>query len=82
MSSRHQPLNGADSVEVVKTEVLTPSWEGVLPIYIAALQLGDTQGQIAAKTELHRMAIAADKWNEYVNSLTEKTAHDEDGDIG
>lgn len=39
---------------------MTPSWAGVLPVYMTALTDGNATGQAAARTELHRMAKAAD----------------------
>ncbi len=39
---------------------MTPSWAGVLPVFMAALTDGNATGQAAARTELHRMARAAD----------------------
>lgn len=46
----------------------TPTWEGLLP---ALLQLaGNPNTQASGVKELRRMAIAADKWNEYCKEET------------
>lgn len=42
---------------------MTPTWESVLPILIAALRCGNSTGRKAAEAELKRMAQAADKFN-------------------
>jgi hypothetical protein len=39
---------------------LTPTWQGVLPILIAALEDGTKEGKKLAREELRRMAKAAD----------------------
>jgi len=39
---------------------LTPTWQGVLPILIGALEDGTNEGKKLAREELRRMAKAAD----------------------
>jgi len=39
---------------------MTPTWEAVLPIYLAAIKHGDYDGSKAAMEELTRMAKLAD----------------------
>lgn len=39
---------------------LTPTWQAVLPILLAALEDGTAEGKKIAREELHRMAKAAD----------------------
>ena len=43
-----------------KTIVLTPTWAGVMPILIAAIQNGTSEGEQAARQELGRMAQVLD----------------------
>lgn len=42
---------------------LTPTWQGVLPILLAALENGTDEGNKIAREELRRMAEAADRFN-------------------
>ena len=42
---------------------ITPTWAGVLPILIAAIERGNATGRGAAVAELKRMAEAADRLN-------------------
>ena len=44
----------------MKTIDMTPTWEGVLPIYIAGIQSGSFEGIKTATEELRRMARLAD----------------------
>ena len=46
----------------MKTETIdmTPTWEGVLPIYLTSLMYGKAEGKRAAEQELQRMAKLAD----------------------
>jgi hypothetical protein len=48
----------------METIELTPTWQGVLPILLAALEDGTKEGKRIAREELRRMAEAADKFNE------------------
>lgn len=48
---------------LVGTINLTPTWAGVLPILIAALEDGTDEGRKLAKLELASMAKAADLYN-------------------
>lgn len=43
---------------------MTPTWAGVLPIYLAALVDGSPKAQADARSELTRMAHLADRCNE------------------
>lgn len=47
---------------------MTPTWEGVLPIFLAALEDASSKGKQIARGELLRMAQAADKWNAHVKA--------------
>ncbi len=42
---------------------LTPTWQGILPLLLAALEDGTDQGKQIAREELQRMAKAADAAN-------------------
>lgn len=53
----------ADTTKTTSPIEATPTWSGVLPILIAALQDGTDQGRDLATKELRRMAKAADSWN-------------------
>ena len=44
----------------MKNEDMTPTWEGVLPIYLTSLLYGKAEGKRAAEEELRRMAKLAD----------------------
>jgi hypothetical protein len=46
--------------KVIGTIDMTPTWVGVLPVYLAALQDGTPQAMKAARDELYRMARIAD----------------------
>lgn len=50
----------------VETVGATPTWEGLLPLYLMAYENGKNTGRSAALTELQRMAKHADL---YVASL-------------
>lgn len=47
----------------------TPTWEGVLPIYLECIRKGEGAGYEAALSELRAMAQHADKYNEYLKSV-------------
>lgn len=55
----------ADHPEIKRagTIDLTPTWTGVLPIIIYALENGTEEGKRMAKLELKTMAEAADRYN-------------------
>lgn len=71
-------------IKTIKTEVLTPTWVGIFRVYVDVLRNpdADVKAQTTAMFELQRMALAADKWNEYIISQTPNypTAH-EGGDL-
>ena len=46
--------------QIVKTEIMVPTWEAVLPIYLMAYENGENKGRSAALEELQRMARLAD----------------------
>lgn len=50
-------------LEVQKTINLEPTWEGILPLFLAVVRDGNHEGYLEAKKELERMAKAADLWN-------------------
>jgi hypothetical protein len=50
----------------VKTFDMTPTWEGILSWYLEVLTSGNKEGKDIAKTELNRMARAADNCNAIV----------------
>jgi hypothetical protein len=65
------------NVEAVKPEKpapaehfidLTPTWSGVLPVYLVVLRDGSEEGRREAVKELQRMAQAADLWNAYIKA--------------
>lgn len=41
---------------------MTPTWLGILPLLLAALENGTAEGRNAAMTELRRMAQLADRY--------------------
>lgn len=51
---------------MAKTIDCTPTWVGIVRVYITALKHGNAEGQKAAEQELIRMAGIADKYNELV----------------
>lgn len=46
----------------MKTIDATPTWEGILPLYIAGIESGSFEGIKNATEELYRMARLADKY--------------------
>lgn len=56
---------------IMKTLDITPTWRGILPIIVAALQTPDLPHEVERDLldELTRMARAADNWNEHVARL-------------
>lgn len=52
----------------MKTIDLTPSWAGLMPALIAALQCGGPEGQAIAREELGRLAASVDAQNARVRS--------------
>lgn len=56
----------------VETEDCTPTWESLLPIYLQVIRNSATDNRIidmAAVSELIRMAQAADSWNELMKKF-------------
>ena len=49
-------------MQILRTIDLTPTWEGILPIYLRVLMQGTTEGKTIACDELLRMARLADKY--------------------
>jgi len=54
----------ADHKTLIGTIDLTPSWVGILPLLLAALQDGSDTAKTAAQAELRRMAQLADLYKE------------------
>jgi hypothetical protein len=52
----------------------TPTWAGLLPAFLAVLTHGTEVGKREARTELMRMATAADRWN--ANAKRLQDAHE------
>jgi hypothetical protein len=52
----------------VKTMDCTPTWEGILPLYLDSIKSGKEPGYSAAMEELTRMAQHADKYNEILKT--------------
>lgn len=48
---------------------VTPTWAGLLPVLLAIIQDGTSEGQRNAREELRRMAQAADRWNKAAKHL-------------
>jgi hypothetical protein len=48
---------------MTRTVDITPTWKGVLPLILYALESGTDQGKRIAREELQRMAEAADAYN-------------------
>lgn len=55
----------------MKTSDITPTWRGILPVIVAALQSPEIPYEVERDLldELTRMARAADNWNEHVARL-------------
>lgn len=49
---------------------LTPTWQGLLPLYLTAFADGTPSAQSAARTELERMARLADAYVELVGKAS------------
>jgi len=47
---------------------LTPTWEGILPLLLAAYNSDTYKARTAAEQELRRMAKLADKWVDHCNN--------------
>lgn len=47
-----------------RTIDITPTWRGLLPVFLALIESGTAEGRKTAREELQRMAEAADKFNE------------------
>ncbi len=58
MDGRQQHQEEAGEVILV-----TPTWEGVLPMLLAVMRDGTAEGRRSAAGELRRMAQAADRFN-------------------
>lgn len=52
----------------VETIDCTPTWEGILPLYLDSIKSGKEPGYSAALKELTRMAQTADKYNNLVKT--------------
>jgi hypothetical protein len=57
-SGHHEPL----------TIDVTPTWKGILPLLLAAIENGTAKGRASAMTELNRMADLADKYTSMVKN--------------
>lgn len=53
-------MDARQAAKQVGTIDLTPTWSGVLPVYLAAICDGTPAAQAAARSELMRMAKLAD----------------------
>lgn len=49
---------------------LAPTWRGLMPLLITALQEGTPQAQSSAREELFRLADHADRMNRFSKNLT------------
>lgn len=58
-----QAAESAAPARRVGTIDMTPTWRGVLPLLLAALEDGTETGKAMAREEFKRMADAADLWN-------------------
>lgn len=57
-------MNTADSpIKEVRYIDVTPTWSGILPALLFALDAGTAEGRKIAREELARMAAAADAYN-------------------
>lgn len=56
----------------MKEHNVTPTWTGILPVLLALLENGDSQGQKTAREELQRMAAIADLWVAHESKGDEK----------
>jgi hypothetical protein len=54
-----------------KTIDATPTWRGILPVYLTVIEQGGENGRRIAREELARMAEAADKWNAHAKALVD-----------
>lgn len=54
----------------METIDITPTWEAILPALIAVIRDGKPEGQALAIQELHRMAQAADLYNQNAKEIT------------
>lgn len=52
-----------ETKRAIKTIDLTPTWESLIPVFVAAIQDGTPAGRAAAIGELTRLAVFADKVN-------------------
>jgi hypothetical protein len=52
-----------DPNDAARTVDITPSWQAVMRILIAALEDGTPKGKAAAKEELFRLAKLVDEYN-------------------
>lgn len=61
------PPMEAPAAAVVSARVIdvTPTWEGLVPAFLALIENGNAEGRATAVAELTRMAKAADKANAY-----------------
>lgn len=63
MTTTRIKLTGPVRRDAVQTVDLTPSWAGIMPAIIAALQHGTPAGQAMARGELERLALEVDSAN-------------------
>ena len=54
-------MNATSKIKIGTVD-MSPSWVGVLPIYLAALADGSVSARAAAREELERMARLADAY--------------------
>lgn len=47
----------------------TPTWEGIAPLYLEFVQTGNATQRDIARSELMKMAKAADKWNAHCKQM-------------
>lgn len=75
MSERDHDVVGMalDAGEAVKYVNMTPTWSALLPGMIDVIRNGETyESRKLMEGEFERMALAADKWNEYAKKQNEE----------
>ena len=62
-----------------RRQLIEPTWEGLLPAFLAVLEDGTPTGRQIAREELRRMARAADLWNTRTRAAEDRERCDECG---
>lgn len=66
---KYDVSGGNHTIECVETIDCTPTWQGMLKMFLAVIEDGNAEGRKVARKELLNMAKAADGYNEMIKAM-------------